>query len=81
MKRYIGYFTAAIIFCLMLLTLSVPAARTAKAARMDQSCEKCQSKVQERYDKCIARNPSNAVACGDEFNLGIVHCYATVCEG
>jgi hypothetical protein len=80
MRKMFAFFTAAIIFCLLMLAFSLPATRTAEAARPDQTCEHCQRKVGEKYEKCIAKNPSDPT-CGDEFNLGIVHCYATVCEG
>ena len=79
MRRPLTYFTAALIFCLMMLTFSLPTTRTAKAANPDR-CVQCQVKVQEKYDRCIANDPTDPT-CGDEFNEGIVHCYRHWCEG
>ena len=79
MRRTFAYFTSAIIFCLLMLTFSLPMTRTVKADSQDR-CVDCTVKVEEKYNRCIARNPTDPT-CGDEYNEGIVHCYRHWCEG
>ncbi|HEV7904699.1 MAG TPA: hypothetical protein VGO96_12720 [Pyrinomonadaceae bacterium] len=82
MRKTFVSLTLAVVFCL--LALSTPyATRTVAAAQQQHQpdpCVKCQRKVQQRFEKCEARYGSGALICADEFNQGIVECYATVCE-
>lgn len=82
MRKTFVCLTLAVIFCALALLLSTPyAARTARAAQQPDPCVKCQSKVQQRLDKCIERSGGVFTQeCADEYNQGIVDCYATVCE-
>jgi hypothetical protein len=81
MRKTFACLTLALIFCAVALLLSAPyAGRTAHAAQQPDPCVKCQGKVQQNLDKCIAKSGEFTQACADEYNQGIVHCYATVCE-
>jgi hypothetical protein len=82
MRKTFVSLTLAVVFCALALLLSTPyATRTAKAApQQPDPCLKCLRKVQERSDKCEAKNGGLTQECADEFNQGIVNCYATVCE-
>jgi hypothetical protein len=81
MRNTFACLTLAVIFCALALLLSTPyAGRTAHAAQQPDPCVRCQSKVQERLDKCEAQHGGPAQECYDEYNQGIVNCYATVCE-
>ncbi len=81
MRKTFASLTLALIFCALALLLSTPyAGRTARAARQTDACTDCQAAVQQRLDRCEARNGGPAQKCYDQFNKGIIECYATVCE-
>jgi hypothetical protein len=81
MRRTFAYVSAALTFCLLMLTLSLNfTTTTVKAVQPPDPCVKCQAKVQKRLDQCEAQHGGPAQVCYDEFNQGIVDCYATVCE-
>ena len=85
MRKTFVSLTLAVVFCVLALVLSTPyGTRTVTAAQQDvhqpDPCVRCQRKVQQRFEKCEARYGSGALICADEFNQGIVDCYATVCE-
>jgi hypothetical protein len=82
MRKTFACLTLALIFSALALLLSTSyAGRTAHAARQQPDpCIKCLHKVERRLDKCIEKSGEFTVECADEFNLGIVDCYATVCE-
>ena len=81
MRKTIACLTLAVIFCALALPLSTPyAGRTAQAARQTDACEDCQAAVQRRLEKCEAKAGGPTLKCYDQFNKGIVECYATVCE-
>lgn len=82
MRKTFVSLTLAVVFCVLALLLSTPyTTRTVKAApQQPDPCNKCVGKVQQRLDKCIAKSGAFTQECGDEYNQGIVDCYATVCE-
>ena len=81
MRKTFACLTLAVVFCALALLLSTPdAGRTAHAARQTDACEDCLAAVQRRLDRCEARNGGPAQKCYEQFNKGIVECYATVCE-
>ena len=59
------------------LSLYAPS-NTALADR--QTCSECQAKVQARYEQCQAVHGINYPRCDEDFNEGIVHCFAHFCE-
>ena len=81
MRKTFACLTLAVIFCALALLLSTPyTGRTAHAAQQADACEECQAQVQRRLEKCEAKAGGPAQKCYDQFNKGIVECYATVCE-
>jgi hypothetical protein len=81
MKKTFACLTLALIFCALALLLSTPyAGRAAHAAQLPTACEECQAAVQRRLERCEAKNGGPAQKCYEQFNKGIVECYATVCE-
>ena len=79
-RRPLSYFSAALIFCLLMLSLSLPyTTRTVKAQTPDP-CVECLGKVEQLFEQCelLFGGPNNF--CYNLFNQGIVYCYATVCE-
>jgi hypothetical protein len=81
MKRPFTYFSAALILLVLMLTFSLSlTTRTVKAVRTLDKCDRCVGKVQQRLEKCEAQSGGPTQACYDQYNQGIVDCYATVCE-
>ncbi|MCA1564179.1 MAG: hypothetical protein LC803_00705 [Acidobacteria bacterium] len=81
MRKTFACLTLAVIFCALALLLSTPyAGRTAHAAQEPTSCEECLAAVEARLQRCEAKHGGPAQKCYDQFNKGIVECYATVCE-
>jgi hypothetical protein len=81
MRKTFACLTLALIFCALALLFSAPyAARTAHAAQQTDPCVDCQAAVQARLEKCEAKNGGPAQKCYEQFNKGIIECYATVCE-
>lgn len=81
MRKTFVSLTLAVIFCVLALLLSTPyASRTVKAAQQFDACEDCLAQVQQRLERCEAKAGGPAQKCYEQFNKGIVECYATVCE-
>ena len=78
MKRTLILTTMLIIFVLA-LAFSSPYTSTPVKAQPPDPCVKCQEKVQHDFEKCEARFGVSQF-CYDQFNNGIIACYATVCE-
>lgn len=80
MRKTFVCLTLSVIFCVLAIVLSTPYATRTAAAQQPDPCVKCNMKVQQRFEKCEARYGSGALVCADEYNQGVVDCYATVCE-
>jgi hypothetical protein len=81
MRRRFSYFSAALISCVLALVFSSPfISRTVKAVPKMDACDECVGQVQKTLDDCEAQNGGPSQFCYDQYNQGIVHCYATVCE-
>jgi hypothetical protein len=81
MRKTFACLTLAVIFCALAFLLSTPyAAPAAHAAQQSDPCVECHTAVQQRLDKCEAKHGGPAQKCYDQFNKGIIECYATVCE-
>jgi hypothetical protein len=78
MKRSLSLTPMLALFVLALVFSSPYSATTVKAQPPDP-CVKCQEKVQRDFEKCEAKYGVSQF-CYDEFNNGIIACYATVCE-
>jgi hypothetical protein len=79
MKRSFVLVVTLFLFALALAFSSPYGSRVVKADPPDK-CNKCVAKVQRDLEQCEARSGGPTQECYDEYNLGIVHCYATVCE-
>ncbi|HEV2801196.1 MAG TPA: hypothetical protein VGW12_11905 [Pyrinomonadaceae bacterium] len=81
MRKTFVCLTLAVIFCALALLFSTSySGRTAHAAQQVDPCVECQAQVQRRLEKCEAKAGGPTLKCYDQFNKGIVECYATVCE-
>jgi hypothetical protein len=79
MRRTFALTATVVVFVLALAFSSPYAPRTVKAVPSSDPCTKCLEKVQRDFEKCEAKHGVGQF-CYDQFNEGIVHCYATVCE-
>jgi len=66
-----------VFFVLALGFVSTFTSRTVKAI---DPCEECMVAVQAQFEACEAANGGPSQFCYDQFNQGVVFCYATVCE-
>lgn len=78
MKRSL-ILTATLVLFVLALAFSSPFPSAAVKAQPPDPCVKCQEKVQRDFEKCEAKYGVSQF-CYDEFNNGIIACYATVCE-
>lgn len=79
MRRTLGYLSTALVFFALIIVFSASSTRNVKADPKDK-CLDCLEKVQIAYEKCVARYGEINSPCGEEFNQGIIHCYAHWCE-
>jgi hypothetical protein len=77
-KRPLLFTITLVLFVLALVFSSPFSAGTVKADQPDP-CVKCQEKVQRDFEHCEAKYGVSQF-CYDQFNNGIIACYATVCE-
>ena len=81
MRKTFVTLTLAVVFCALALLLSTPyTGRTAHAAQQTDPCEECMIQVQRRLEKCEAKAGGPTQKCYDQYNKGVVECFATVCE-
>jgi hypothetical protein len=81
MKRTFAYLTAALIFCLLMLTLSLPyTTRTVKAAEDFQKCNDCLERIGAKFAQCQAVFGEFEARCYDEINRETIICYRNFCE-
>ncbi|MBD0327486.1 MAG: hypothetical protein ICV68_13700 [Pyrinomonadaceae bacterium] len=79
MRRIFTFLTAAIIICMLALTLSTPTAlRTVRAADLQEKCDDCNIRNNRQFEHCVAI--SNDQRCYDQYNEGVVHCFRNFCE-
>jgi hypothetical protein len=71
---------AALLLSALALTFSMPYSNRVVNAAPPDKCNKCVAKVQRDLDHCEAQSGGPTQACYDQYNAGIVDCYATVCE-
>jgi hypothetical protein len=74
------YFSAALSICVLALVFSTPyTTRTVKAAPADR-CDDCTAGVYARFAQCQAVHGESYQRCYDDYNEGVVHCFAHFCE-
>jgi hypothetical protein len=79
MKRLFAL-TATLILFVLALVFSTPYTSSTVKAKQTDACDECVGQVQATLDNCEAQNGGPSNFCYDQYNQGIVHCYATVCE-
>jgi len=83
MRRPLSYFTAAVMFLMLMLTLAAPVGERgvkAQGRTLQEKCDDCVFRVNERFQQCLAVHGENHLPCYDQFNEGIVICFRNFCE-
>jgi hypothetical protein len=83
MRKPLSYFTAGIMFLMLMLTLSTPVAeRRVKAdgQTLQEKCDACSIRNNERFEQCVAIHGQDHIPCYDQYNEGVVICYRNFCE-
>ena len=83
MRRPLSYFTAVVMFLMLILTLAAPVGDRgvkAQGKTLQEKCDDCVLRVQQRFDQCLAVQGENHQPCYDQFNEGIVICFRNFCE-
>ena len=83
MKRPLSYFTLFVMCVMLMLTLAAPVAKRnvkAQGKTLQEKCDECVLRVQERFDQCLAVHGQDHLPCYDQFNEGIVICFRNFCE-
>jgi hypothetical protein len=79
MRRIFAYLTAALMVCLLALSLSTPmTVRVVKASDLQEKCDDCTIRNARQFEQCVA--VTNDQRCYDQYNEGVVHCYRHFCE-
>ena len=83
MRKPLSYFSAVVMFLMLMLALSAPVAeRTVKAdgQTLQEKCDDCMIRTNERLEQCVAIHGVDHIPCYDQFNEGVVICYRNFCE-
>lgn len=83
MRKSASYFTAVVMFFMLMLALSAPVAeRTVKAdaKTLQEKCDDCSIRNNERFEHCLAIHGQDHIPCYDQYNEGVVICYRNFCE-
>jgi hypothetical protein len=83
MRKPLSYFTAVVMFLMLVLALSVPITeRSVKAdgQTLQEKCDECSIRNNERFEQCVAINGQDHTPCYDKYNEGVVICYRNFCE-
>ncbi|HEY0406698.1 MAG TPA: hypothetical protein VGC89_13285 [Pyrinomonadaceae bacterium] len=81
MRRISAYLGAVVIACGLAFALSTPVAlRVVKASDLQQQCDDCTIRNARQFDQCLAVHGETYQRCYDDYNEGVVHCFAHFCE-
>ena len=83
MRKPLSYFTAVVMFVMLMLVLSAPVAERrvqAQGQTLQEKCDECMLRVQSRFEQCLAVHGENHIPCYDQFNDGVVICFRNFCE-
>lgn len=83
MRKLLSYFTAVVIFVMLMLTLSAPVAEhkvKADGQTLQEKCDDCMFRVNQRFEQCVAIHGQDHIPCYDQFNDGVVICFRNFCE-
>jgi hypothetical protein len=83
MRKPLSYFTAVVMFVMLMLALSAPVGeRRVKAAgkTLQEKCDDCNIRNNEQFEHCVAIHGQDHIPCYDQFNEGVVICFRNFCE-
>lgn len=81
MKRTFAYLSAALTFCALMLTLSLPqTVRTVKAADDVERCNACLARIAAKFQHCQEVFGELEARCYEEINRETINCYRNFCE-
>lgn len=83
MRKTLSYFTAVVMFFMLMLVLSAPVAERrvkADAKTLQEKCDECSIRNNERLEQCTAVHGEEHLPCYDQFNEGVVICHRNFCE-
>ena len=83
MRKPLSYFTAGVMFLLLMLTLSTPVAERkvqADPKTLQEKCDECNIRNSQQLDQCVAVHGIDELRCFDQFNEGVVICFRNFCE-
>ncbi len=81
MKRTFAYLSAALTFCVLMLTLSLPqTVQTVKAAEDFEKCNACLARIAQHFQQCQAVFGELEGRCYEDINRETIICYRNFCE-
>jgi hypothetical protein len=81
MRRIFNCLAAALFICVLALVFSTPyTVRTVKASDPQEKCDHCMQVVVAQFEQCQAVHGESYQRCYDDYNEGVVHCFAHFCE-
>jgi len=81
MRKSLTYFSAALVFCLLMLTFSLSSTtRIVKASDLQEKCDDCTIRNARQFEQCLAVHGQDELRCYDQYNEGVVQCFRNFCE-
>ncbi|HYG82486.1 MAG TPA: hypothetical protein VD861_18970 [Pyrinomonadaceae bacterium] len=81
MKRTFAYLSAALTFCVLMLTLSLPqTVQTVKAAEDFEKCNACLERIGQHFRQCQEVFGEFEAKCYEDVNRETIICYRNFCE-
>ncbi len=83
MRKPSSYFTAVVMFVMLMLALSAPVTERraeAQGKTLQEKCDECTIRNNERFEQCLAVHGQNHIPCYDQYNEGVVICHRNFCE-
>ena len=81
MRRLIQSLSAALVLVALALVLFQPyPARTVRAADLQEKCDDCTIRNNQRFEQCLQVHGQDHIPCYDQYNEGVVICYRNFCE-
>jgi hypothetical protein len=83
MRRPLSYFTAVVMFLMLMLVVFAPVSNhTVKAdgKTLQEKCDECTVRNNAQFEQCVAIHGQDHLPCYDQYNEGVVICHRNFCE-
>jgi hypothetical protein len=83
MRKPLSYFTAVVMFVMLMLILSAPVGErrvNAEGKTLQEKCDECSVRNNEQFQHCLAIHGEDHFPCYDQYNEGVVICFRNFCE-